>query len=79
MRRTSMGAPGEPPVADVYSGTPTQVRMSPSTRSPITLSSSLSAKVIPEAAAPMGLGGLLAIAGGLVFVVIVVRSLRGRP
>lgn len=50
--RTSVGEPGAPPIADGYSGTPTQVSMRPSTRSPTVRSSRESAKVMPEAAAP---------------------------
>ncbi len=50
--RTGVGAPGGPPAADVYPGTPTQVNSSASSGSPRSSDTSLSRNVIPEALAP---------------------------
>src|ERR671934_2704745 len=50
--RMRVGAPGNPPGAGVYSGTPTQVKRSASSGWPSSAGTSLSTKVIPEALAP---------------------------
>ena len=54
--RTTVGAPGEPPIADAYSGTPTQVNKSPSSGAASSAGISLSMKVIPDALAPSAVG-----------------------
>ena len=50
--RTAVGAPGIPPGAGVYSGTPTQVKSRASSASPRSERTALSMNVIPEALAP---------------------------